>query len=251
MGAVLHMVNVRLSPEQILYTINHAEDDVLLVHTDFLQMLEGIWDRIERVRTIVVLTDDGKVPETPLEIAAEYERLLASSSAAYEFPDFDENSRATTFYTTGTTGLPKGVFFSHRQLVLHALATAMALGSSAVHGRLHRGDVYMPITPMFHVHAWGLPFVATLLGVKQVYPGRYAPDTLLGLIRTEKVTFSAPSSEQHGLFHRGRSREHGQESPLLVSGVLPRSTFSISTPSRPRSERDTRREPQKCRARGC
>lgn len=190
MGAVLHMVNVRLSPEQILYTINHAEDDVLLVHTDFLSMLEGIWDRIERVRKIVVLTDDGDVGEASLEIAAEYETLLASSAAEYEFPDFDENIRATTFYTTGTTGLPKGVFFSHRQLVLHTLAGAAAFGSSAVQGRLHRADVYMPITPMFHVHAWGLPFIATMLGVKQVYPGRYAPDTLLGLIQMEKVTFS-------------------------------------------------------------
>jgi fatty-acyl-CoA synthase len=124
------------------------------------------------------MVDGGAVPTTPLEIAAEYEALLASSSAAYDFPDFDENTCATTFYTTGTTGLPKGVAFSHRQLVLHTLAAATAFGSSAEQGRLHRGDVYMPITPMFHVHAWGLPFVATMLGIKQVYPGRYAPETL-------------------------------------------------------------------------
>ena len=175
MGAVLHMVNIRLSPEQILYTINHAEDDVLLVHADFLPLIEGLRDRIERVRTIIVMVDEGDVPATPLEIAAEYEALLASSSAEYDFPDFDENTRATTFYTTGTTGLPKGVYFSHRQLVLHTLATATALGTAAEQGRLHRGDVYMPITPMFHVHAWGLPFIATMLGIKQVYPGRYAP----------------------------------------------------------------------------
>ena len=190
MSAVLHTVNIRLSPEQILYTINHAEDDVLLVHADFLPLIEGIRDRIERVRTIIVMVDEGDVPATPLEIAAEYEALLASSSAEYDFPDFDENTRATTFYTTGTTGLPKGVYFSHRQLVLHTLATATALGTSAEQGRLHRGDVYMPITPMFHVHAWGLPFIATMLGIKQVYPGRYAPDMLLKLIETEKVTFS-------------------------------------------------------------
>jgi len=130
------------------------------------------------------------VPETSLEIAAEYEQLLASSPVQFDFPDFDENTRATTFYTSGTTGLPKGVFFSHRQLVLHALGTAVALGTSAIQGRLHRADVYMPITPMFHVHAWGLPFIATMLGLKQVYPGRYAPETLLELIRAEEVTFS-------------------------------------------------------------
>ncbi|KAG1390253.1 hypothetical protein G6F58_013047 [Rhizopus delemar] len=94
------------------------------------------------------------------------------------------------FYTTGTTGLPKGVHFSHRQLVLHSLTGMAALGSAATQGRLHRGDVYMPITPMFHVHAWGLPYVATLLGIKQVYPGRYLPANLLALIAREKVTFS-------------------------------------------------------------
>ncbi len=190
MGAVLHMVNIRLTPEQILYTINHAEDDVLLVHTDFLEMLEGIKDRIERVRTIIVLSDDGAVPATTLRIAGEYEALLAAASPKCDLPDLDENTRATTFYTTGTTGLPKGVFFSHRQLVLHALATAATLGCSAEQGRLHRADVYMPITPMFHVHAWGLPFVATMLGLKQVYPGKYAPDILLRLIQQEHVTFS-------------------------------------------------------------
>jgi len=190
MGAVLHMVNVRLSPEQILYTINHAEDDVLLVHADFLPLVEGIWDRIERARSIIVMVDDGVAPATSLEIAAEYEALLASSSVAYDFPDFDENTRATTFYTTGTTGVPKGVSFSHRQLVLHTLAAAAAFGTATTQGRLHRGDVYMPITPMFHAHAWGLPFIATMLGIKQVYPGRFDPETLLNLIETEKVTFS-------------------------------------------------------------
>src|SRR5690606_27994480 len=104
-------------------------------------------------------------------------------------PELDENTRATTFYTTGTTGLPKGVYFSHRQLVLHTFAGRAALTGTG-HGRFNQNDVYMPITPMFHVHAWGVPFVATLLGVKQVYPGRYVPETLLKLLITEKVTFS-------------------------------------------------------------
>jgi fatty-acyl-CoA synthase len=190
MGAVLQTVNVRLSPEQILYTLNHARPTVVLVHTDFLPLLDEIKDRIESVKTYVLLTDSGARPATSLAIAAEYEDLLASSSPEYEFDDFDENTRATTFYTTGTTGLPKGVYFSHRQLVLHTLAGLAALGSAAQGQRFHRADVYMPITPMFHVHAWGIPYIATVMGVKQVYPGRYAPDMLLRLIQAEKVTFS-------------------------------------------------------------
>ena len=116
--------------------------------------------------------------------------MLAAAAPDFVFPDFDENTRATTFYTSGTTGAPKGVYFSHRQLVLHTLASMAALASAPQQGRFHRDDVYMPITPMFHVHAWGIPYVATLLGLKQVYPGRYAPDLLLDLIRREKVTFS-------------------------------------------------------------
>lgn len=190
MGAVLHTVNVRLSPEQILYTINHAEDDILLVNAEFLPLLEPLRDRIERPVQFVLLNDEPLPPNTSLPLAGEYEALLAKSSPAFSFPDFDERTRATTFYTTGTTGLPKGVYFSHRQLVLHTLSAMAALASSPSQGRFHRGDVYMPITPMFHVHAWGLPYVATTLGVKQVYPGRYAPDTLLGLIAKENVTFS-------------------------------------------------------------
>jgi len=190
MGAVLQTVNVRLSPEQILYTLNHARATVLLAHSDFLPMLEEIKDRIETVKTFVLLADTDLLPTSSLALTAEYEELLASSSAEYDFRDFDENTRATTFYTTGTTGLPKGVYFSHRQLVLHTLAGLAALGTAASGQRFHRGDVYMPITPMFHVHAWGIPYMATVMGVKQVYPGRYAPDVLLRLIQTEKVTFS-------------------------------------------------------------
>jgi fatty-acyl-CoA synthase len=190
MGAVLQMVNVRLSPEQILYTINHAESDVLLVHTDFLPTLEEIEDRFETVKKIVLLTDGDERPETSLEISTEYEELVGSGSDEYEFPDFDENTRATTFHTTGTTGNPKAVYFSHRQLVLHTLAGMAGLGTSAEQGRFHRADVYMPITPMFHVHAWGIPYIATVMGVKQVYPGQYDPEVLLDLIEKEKVTFS-------------------------------------------------------------
>jgi fatty-acyl-CoA synthase len=189
MGAVLLTVNVRLSPEQIAYTLNHSGAKALLVNADFLPVLEQIRGELEHVERFILI-DDSDSAAIPPGFADGYEALLAAASPDFAFPDFDENARATTFYTTGTTGLPKGVYFSHRQLVLHTLATMAALSSAPKQGRIDRDDVYMPITPMFHVHAWGMPYVATVLGLKQVYPGRYVPDALLELIRKEKVTFS-------------------------------------------------------------
>ncbi len=188
LGATLHTVNVRLSPEQILYTINHAEDDVILVHVDFLPILSQIASRIERPVRLVLLADQPA--PLPANFAGEYEDIVAAAPTASPFEDFDERTRATLFYTTGTTGDPKGVSFSHRQLVLHTLAVASWLGSVPHNGGFNRGDVYMPITPLFHVHGWGIPYVATMLGVKQVYPGRYEPAKLLRLIAEHGVTFS-------------------------------------------------------------
>ena len=192
-GAVLHTINIRLAPEQILYTINHACDTALLVHDDFVPLLEGFKGNAPTVRRIVRLSDQQReVGSGPNQVVFddEYENLLSSAPGQFDAPDFDENIRATTFYTTGTTGNPKGVYFSQRQIVLHTLGVAVGLSSAAKQGRVHVDDVYMPITPMFHVHAWGIPYVATMLGLKQVYPGRYEPAKLLSLIETEKVTFS-------------------------------------------------------------
>jgi fatty-acyl-CoA synthase len=190
MGAVLQTVNVRLSPEQILYTLNHAGAKIVLVNGDFLTCLNQIKDKLETVRALVLITDGPEPSLSGIGFASEYERLLDSGAPDHEFPDFDENTRATTFYTTGTTGLPKGVYFSHRQIVLHTLALLAAFGLQPGQGRFSRDDVYMPITPMFHVHAWGFPFAATMAGVKQIYPGRYVPQELLALKHKEGVTFS-------------------------------------------------------------
>lgn len=190
LGAVLHTVNVRLSPEQIVYTINHAEDDIILAHRDFLPLIEQIQPHIHRPLEVVLLADDQPAPETGLETAGEYEALLSEADPSFEFRDFDENTRATTFYTTGTTGVPKGVYYSHRQLVLHTLGIGASQCLGGEQGVIRAADVYMPITPMFHVHAWGLPYLATLIGAKQVYPGRYVPERLLSLIEQEKVTIS-------------------------------------------------------------
>jgi len=189
-GAVVHTINVRLSPEQILYTMNHADDRFVLVNSDFVGLYQAIAGQLTTVEKTLLLTDGAeKTAELP-NLVGEYEQLLAAASPHYDFPDFDENSVATTFYTTGTTGNPKGVYFTHRQLVLHTLGVATVTGSIDSVRLLGTDDVYMPITPMFHVHAWGIPYVATMLGLKQVYPGRYEPDMLVRLWREEQVSFS-------------------------------------------------------------
>jgi fatty-acyl-CoA synthase len=189
-GAVLQTVNWRLSAEQIAYTINHAEARIIIINTDFLPVLEEIYAKLETVKTVVVIAENPAAPDTKISPAAELEELIQSASGSFDFPDLDENTKATTFYTTGTTGNPKGVHFTHRQLVLHTLAVAVEFGSFHTTGRFRSNDVYMPLTPMFHVHAWGFPYVATLLGAKQIYPGQYEPEKLLRLIQKEDVTFS-------------------------------------------------------------
>ncbi|WP_332308517.1 fatty acid--CoA ligase [Desulfocicer vacuolatum] len=190
MGAVLHTVNIRLTSEQLIYTINHAEDDIILVNEEFLPLLESVKDRFETVKKVIVLSDKGAIPASSIEFSGEYEALVSDAVPEYTFPDFDENTMATTFYTTGTTGLPKGVFFSHRQIVLHTYGVMAGLTAYKSQANISSADVYMPMTPMFHVHAWGMPYLMTLLGAKQVYPGRYEPETLLKLIVGEQVTYS-------------------------------------------------------------
>ncbi|WP_207062595.1 fatty acid--CoA ligase [Motiliproteus sp. SC1-56] len=222
-GAVLHTVNIRLAPAQILYTMNHAKDDFVLVHQDFVPLMEGIREGLETVRESWLLEDEpGPRPDW---VSGEYEALLAQADPEFDFPDFSEDSVATTFYTTGTTGNPKGVCFSHRQLVLHTLAETTTLGAFEGNACLRSDDTYMPITPMFHVHAWGVPYAATMLGVKQVYPGRYEPDRLAALIRDEGVTFShcVPTILQMLLnCETGRSLDLSGWTVLIGGGAFPR-----------------------------
>ena len=189
-GAILHHVNIRLSRDQIAYTMNHAEDKLVLVHDDFMQLAESIAADAPTVKGYIQLSDSEYPPAPTMQTLGNYESMMAAASDQYDFPDFDENSVATTFYTTGTTGNPKGVYFSHRQLVLHTLTNVSTLSSYESIPLLRSNDVYMPMTPMFHVHAWGVPYMATMLGVKQVYPGRYEPNKLVSLFKQEKVTFS-------------------------------------------------------------
>ena len=188
-GAVMHTINPLLSPTDLVYTMLHAEDEVLIFHEDFLPLIEKIRPQLGTVKHYIIISDKEVPPETAFA-ELDYESLLKSATPAQELPDFDENTQATLAYTTGTTGKPKGVYFSHRQLVLHTLVESTAFGSLTDFGGITKNDVYMPMTPLFHVHAWGVPFTTTMLGLKQVYPGRYDPAMLLKLIVTNKVTFS-------------------------------------------------------------
>ena len=170
-GATLMTVNVRLPPEQILYTLNHAGASTIFCNAEFLPLLQGLRPHLTTATRFVLLTDEtttGASPSAGFAWDGEYETLLDTADPAFTFPEFDERTRATVFYTTGTTGNPKGVFYSHRQIVLHTLGVMATFHHKA-------DDVYMPITPMFHVHAWGNPYSATMCGMKQVYPGRYQP----------------------------------------------------------------------------
>ena len=226
MGAVLQTVNLTLAPEQLVFVLNDAGPSTVLVNADFLPLVEKLADKLQTVRKFVLLHDGKERPTTRLPIECEYEELLEASSPFFQFLDFDENTRATTFHTTGTTGRPKGVYYSHRQLMLHTLAALVEFGLAPNQGRFHRDDVYMPTTPMFHVHAWGCPYLATLSGVKQVYPGRYAPKMLLQLIEREAVTFThcVPTILQMLLTAPGSKDVDLSKLKVVVGGsALPRS----------------------------
>lgn len=164
-GAILHTVNPRLFPEQIIYILNHAEDAVLFLDIQFVPLIEAIHDKLPLLKHIVVMVDKDAMPESKLDLLC-YEELIDAASNDYEWPELDERSAATLCYTSGTTGNPKGVLYSQRSTVIHALASV----SNDALGVCNR-SVVLPVVPMFHVNAWGVPYGATAGGAKLVLPG--------------------------------------------------------------------------------
>ena len=181
-GAVLHTVNPRLGPQDLAYIVNDADDQVLIVD----DVLVPVWEKFAKdvhPKHVIVVGNGSPPPPGALD----YEQLLAAERPSFAIPRLEEGQALGLCYTSGTTGRPKGVLYSHRAVVLHSLVSALpdALGLAA-------DDVMMPVVPMFHVNAWGLPFTAVLTGTKQVFPGPHLdPASLLGLIQDERVTFTA------------------------------------------------------------
>ena len=187
-GYVCHTINPRLFPEQIVYIINHADDQWVFLDPDFWPIVDGVADQCPGVNGWVVMTTREHMPVTDRDNVVCYEELLEGQSSTFEWPELDENAACSLCYTSGTTGNPKGVLYSHRSTMLHTYATMMpdALGIAS-------SDVVMPIVPMFHVNAWGNPYACPVAGAKMVMPGAKMGDgaTLAALINEEGVTMSA------------------------------------------------------------
>jgi fatty-acyl-CoA synthase len=187
-GAVLHTLNPRLHPDQVVYIADHAEDQVLFFDLTFLPLVEAIAHRVKTIKTFVAMTDRAHMPaESKIPNLLCYEELVAANSDAFSWPSFDENQASSLCYTSGTTGNPKGVLYSHRSTMLHTFAIALpdALNCSAK-------DVILPVVPMFHVNAWGLPYAACMMGSKLVFPGPGLDGkSLYELFENERVTLSA------------------------------------------------------------
>lgn len=190
-GAVLHPINMRLSPDHIVHTIKHSADKIIFFDDVFLPLLERIYDEIKgTVEKFVYMSDEMGLPKTRLAPLFEYEKILEEQSPEFEWPVLDEDTCATLCYTTATTGLPKGVMFTHRQLYLFVLHVMLGRywNSDPAMARLGESAVILLNTPLFHIHGWGAPFMGAFAGNKMVLPGRFTADGFCELVQTEKVT---------------------------------------------------------------
>ncbi|QYC10891.1 long-chain-fatty-acid--CoA ligase [Brevundimonas nasdae] len=217
-GAVCHTLNPRLFPEQLVYIINHAEDRIIFVDLTFVPLLEAILPHIPKVERVIVMTDEAHMPATKLPKAEAYERVVAGQSADVVWGDFEENTACGLCYTSGTTGNPKGVLYSHRSNFLH---TFMAMQSTVVGAKTT--EVILPVVPMFHANAWGIAFVGPASGAKLVMPGpKMDGASIYELLETEKVTFSAavPTVWQGLLTHmRENNLKLSSVTRVLIGGA--------------------------------
>jgi acyl-CoA synthetase (AMP-forming)/AMP-acid ligase II len=193
LGAVLHPINMRLSLDHIVYTIKHAEDKIMFFDDISLPLLEAIYERIRPpIETFVYMSDEAGVLKTKIKPIYQYEELLQGQSAELEWPYLDEDTYATICYTTGTTGLPKGIMFTHRQLYLQALhmIARNSLNTDPAHRDCGEGNVALVSAPLYHVHGWGAAHYLVFGASKVVLPGRFTPEGFCKLVQTEKVTNS-------------------------------------------------------------
>jgi fatty-acyl-CoA synthase len=215
MGAVLHTINPRLFPEQIVYIANHAEDKVIFTDLTFVPLLEQLAGELTSVKGFVVMTDEAHMPATSLPNAHCYESLIAGQDDDYAWPLLDERSASSLCYTSGTTGNPKGVLYGHRSTVLHSFAACMrdVLGMASQ-------EVLMPVVPMFHANAWGTPYAAAMCGTKMVFPGAMMDGaSIYELLDTEQVslTLAVPTVWLMLLQHL---QESGKKLPYLNKVVI-------------------------------
>lgn len=193
-GAISHPINIRLSLDHMVYTINHAEDRFMFFDEEILPLVEAVYDRIkDTVETFVYMSDDAKLPGTKIEPLFSYEALIKDEPDSYDWPDFSEDTHSVLYYTTGTTGLPKGALFTNRQTYLHSVHTTMFSAIAPLrHDDPPRPNKIISLLniPLFHIHAWGAPFFSVLGCVKQVFPGKFTPASFCELVETEKVNFT-------------------------------------------------------------
>jgi len=190
-GAMLHPINVRLAPDHIVFTINHAEDKVIFFDDILLPLLESVYDQIkDTVKKFVYMSDKPGLPDTMIENLYEYEELLKQESDEFEWPYLSEDNYATLCYTTGTTGLPKGAMFTHRALYIFTLHVIAYGGFNNDPSYVHLGENRIPlmITPLFHIHGWGAPFTQVFMAAKIVLPGTFTVEGFCELVQNEKVT---------------------------------------------------------------
>jgi fatty-acyl-CoA synthase len=215
-GRVLHTINPRLHPEQIAWIANHAEDQVLCFDLTFLPIVQAVHAKTPTIKQFVALCDGAKLPkDTGIPNLVAYEDWIGGQPTAYEWPSFDENSASSMCYTSGTTGNPKAALYSHRSTILHAYAAALpdVMGISA-------RDAILPVVPMFHVNAWGIPYSAALTGAKLVFPGpQLDGKSVYELIESERVSYSAgvPTVWQMLLTHM---KTHGLKFSTLKRTVI-------------------------------